>query len=100
MARSSAVRGGTRGKPRRAARPPAPPGTGHGLRTFLVLALCVALLGIGVVAGIVASYSRNLPDISRMADYQPSRSTRVMARDGSELASLYKENRVWAPIDT
>ena len=47
----------------------------------------------------VASYSRNLPDISRMADYQPERSTRVFARDGTVLADLYKENRIWVPID-
>jgi penicillin-binding protein 1A len=59
--------------------------------------LCV-LFAAGVVAGIVASYSRNLPDISRMADYQPSRTTRVFARDGTPLATLYKENRIWVPI--
>jgi len=58
----------------------------------------VALLGAGIVAGLVASYSRNLPDINRMADYQPSRSTRVFARDGSQLANLYTENRIWVPI--
>ena len=57
-----------------------------------------ALLGAGIVAGLVASYSRNLPDINRMADYQPSRSTRVFARDGSLLANLYTENRIWVPI--
>jgi penicillin-binding protein 1A len=34
-----------------------------------------------------------------MSDYQPERSTRVLARDGSELADLYKENRIWVPID-
>jgi penicillin-binding protein 1A len=56
------------------------------------------LLGAGIVAGLVASYSRNLPDINRMADYQPSRSTRVIARDGSLLANLYTENRIWVPI--
>ncbi len=58
----------------------------------------VVLLGAGIVAGLVASYSRNLPDINRMADYQPSRSTRVFARDGSQLANLYTENRIWVPI--
>ena len=58
----------------------------------------VVLLGAGIVAGLVASYSRNLPDINRMADYQPSRSTRVIARDGSLLANLYTENRIWVPI--
>ncbi len=33
-----------------------------------------------------------------MADYQPASSTRIYARDGSLLASVYKENRVWVPI--
>ncbi|MFN2459335.1 MAG: transglycosylase domain-containing protein [Candidatus Velthaea sp.] len=56
------------------------------------------LLGVGVVAGIVTSYSKNLPDINRMADYQPSRSTRVFARDGSLLANLYTQNRTWISI--
>ena len=55
--------------------------------TVLLLAM---VFGAGIVAGIVNSYSRNLPDISRMADYQPSRTTRVYARDGTLLASLYQ----------
>ena len=61
-------------------------------------ALLLVLFGIGTVAGIVATYSRKLPDISRMADYQPARSTRIFARDGTLIASVYKENRVWVPI--
>ncbi len=63
----------------------------------LALAL-VALFAMGTVAGMVAAYSRNLPDISRMADYQPASATRIFARDGTLLASVYKENRVWVPI--
>jgi penicillin-binding protein 1A len=59
----------------------------------------IVLFIAGSVSGIVAAYSRNLPDISRMADYQPARSTRIYARDGSLLANLYKENRIWVPID-
>jgi penicillin-binding protein 1A len=46
----------------------------------------------------VAAYGRNLPDISRMADYQPASTTRIFARDGTQLASVYKENRVWVPL--
>ena len=46
----------------------------------------------------MAAYARNLPDISRMADYQPASSTRIFARDGTQLASVYRENRVWVPI--
>ena len=60
--------------------------------------LLVLLFVAGITGGIVAAYSRNLPDISRMADYQPASSTRIFARDGSLLASVYKENRVWVPI--
>ena len=71
-------------------------------RGFMIVAIAlvfVALGSIGVVAGIVASYSNDLPDINRMADYQPSRSTRVFARDGSLLANLYRQNRTWVTID-
>jgi penicillin-binding protein 1A len=63
------------------------------------VALFAVLGALGIGGGLVWSYSRNLPDINRMADYQPSRSTRVFARDGTELADLYKENRIWVPID-
>jgi len=63
-----------------------------------VTALLLALFALGAVAGMVAAYARNLPDISRMADYQPASTTRIYARDGTPLASVYKENRVWVPI--
>src|SRR5579872_1487169 len=69
-----------------------------GMRGFLVGVLLLVLFGAGTIAGIIAAYSRNLPDISRMADYQPASSTRIFARDGTQLASVYKENRVWVPI--
>ncbi len=69
------------------------------LRYTAVALLLLVLFLAGSIAGVVAAYSRNLPDISRMADYQPARSTRVYARDGSLLANLYKENRLWLPID-
>ncbi len=69
------------------------------LRAALVTLLLLVLFVAGSVAGIVSAYSRNLPDISRMADYQPARSTRIYARDGTLLANLYKENRIWVPID-
>jgi penicillin-binding protein 1A len=56
------------------------------------------LVTTGTIAGLVYTYSRNLPDINKMADFQPSRSTRVYARDGTLIASLYRENRLWIPI--
>jgi penicillin-binding protein 1A len=71
---------------------------GRIVKILAVLLLFSVLLFVGIVAGIVASYSRNLPDINRMADYQPSRSTRVFARNGVQLANLFRENRTWVPI--
>src|SRR6202165_1437623 len=71
----------------------------RGLPICAVIVVFIALASVGVVAGIVASYSNDLPDINRMADYQPSRSTRVFARDGSLLANLYRQNRTWVTID-
>lgn len=67
-------------------------------RTLAITVFLLVLFAAGTIAGIVMAYSRNLPDISRMADYQPARSTRIFARDGSLLGSVYKENRVWVPI--
>ncbi len=69
------------------------------LRYVAVALFLIVLFLAGSIAGLVAAYSRNLPDISRMADYQPARSTRLYARDGTLLATLYKENRIWLPID-
>jgi penicillin-binding protein 1A len=65
---------------------------------FFTLAFLLVLGCAGIVAGIIYSYSRNLPDINRMADFQPSRSTRVYARDGQLLATLFKQNRIAVPI--
>ncbi len=71
---------------------------GRIVKAIVVLGVFAILLFVGIVAGIVASYSRNLPDINRMADYQPSRSTQVYARNGLQLANLYRENRIWVSI--
>jgi penicillin-binding protein 1A len=73
-------------------------GASRFVRAALVALLLVVLFCAGTVAGIVAAYSRNLPDISRMADYQPARSTRIFARDGTLVGSVYKENRTWVPL--
>jgi penicillin-binding protein 1A len=67
----------------------------YGTLTFAFLA---ALFAAGTVAGVVYSYSRNLPDINRMADFQPSKATRVYARDGELVETLYTQNRIFVPI--
>ncbi|MFY9718920.1 MAG: transglycosylase domain-containing protein, partial [Candidatus Cybelea sp.] len=67
-------------------------------RGLAIALFMLVLFAVGTIAGIVAAYARNLPDISRMADYQPATTTRIFARDGTQLASVYKENRVWVPL--
>ncbi|MDQ2681342.1 MAG: transglycosylase domain-containing protein, partial [Candidatus Eremiobacteraeota bacterium] len=85
-----------RRKPKRRARRPR---SGlRWLRYTLIGVVLVVLFVAGTIAGVVASYSKNLPDISRMADYQPARSTRIYARDGTLIANLHNQNRIWAPI--
>ncbi|MEO6913413.1 MAG: transglycosylase domain-containing protein [Candidatus Baltobacteraceae bacterium] len=74
------------------------PKRGRWLRYTLTGLLLIVLFVAGTFAGVIASYSKNLPDISRMADYQPARSTRIYARDGTLIANLYKQNRTWVPI--
>ena len=71
---------------------------GRLLYVAFAIAFLLVLFAAGTFAGIVYAYSRHLPDINRMADLQPSRSTHVYARDGSQLANLYTQNRIWAPI--
>lgn len=68
-------------------------------RIFLIAMFFVTLFAAGTIAGVIASYSQNLPDINRMADYQPERSTHIYARDGTLLANLYRQNREWVPIE-
>ena len=68
------------------------------LRGLSIASSLVVLFAVGTIAGMVAAYGRNLPDISRMADYQPASTTRIFARDGTQLAAVYKENRVWVPL--
>ncbi|MBD5655273.1 MAG: PBP1A family penicillin-binding protein [Candidatus Eremiobacteraeota bacterium] len=71
---------------------------GRVVYAVLATTFVAVLFAAGTVAGVVYSYSRNLPDINRMADFQPSRATRIYARDGTLLATLYKQNRIFVPI--
>jgi penicillin-binding protein 1A len=63
-----------------------------------ILVICV-FAPLGIIAGVTWAYQRDLPDINKMADFQPLRSTRVFARDGQLLANLYHENRIWVSLD-
>ena len=55
--------------------------------------LFCALAGGGAAAMLLYWASRDLPNITRIADYNPPQATTVLARDGSVLGLLYHEKR-------
>ncbi|HSK40186.1 MAG TPA: penicillin-binding protein 1A [Arenibaculum sp.] len=67
-----------------------------GILSGLVL---LAIAGAVGAIGIVYHYSRDLPDLEQLAEYQPSTVTRVHAGDGRLLAEFAAERRVFVPID-
>jgi penicillin-binding protein 1A len=56
------------------------------------------LVGVGVVAGLIWHFSKDLPDYSQLQDYEPPVVTRVHAVDGSLLGEYAKERRLYLPI--
>src|SRR6476661_2867771 len=55
----------------------------------------VAAIAVG---GLLWKVSRDLPDYTQLADYQPAVMTRVHAADGSLLAEYARERRMFIPI--
>lgn len=70
---------------------------------LLVTLFSIALLGLiaGIVALIVGMqyFSRDLPDYSRLKDYEPPNLTRIHAGDGRLLAEYAAERRVFVPYE-
>lgn len=60
---------------------------------LLCLGLFCVLLCVGVVWTLFYWASRDLPNISRIADYNPPQATTVLAKNGEVLGTLYIEKR-------
>ena len=58
-----------------------------------------AVAGIGLIAGVVWMYDRDLPDHEGLASYQPATLTRVYSGEGKVIAEFAKERRIFTPID-
>ncbi|MBL4739603.1 MAG: penicillin-binding protein 1A [Sneathiella sp.] len=72
------------------------------LLRFLVLSLCLLILG-GMVASAVVFYGfwhfgKGLPDYEQLARYEPPVMTRVHAADGSLIAEYARQRRLFVPI--
>lgn len=70
------------------------------LRFGLNLVLLTLLGGLILFAWAYWNFGRDLPDIAVLEDYRPAQTTRILASDGTLIATLYQENRVWAPLET
>lgn len=77
------------------------------LSRFLTLLLCSVLLFLGVGLAIAAdtayslyqSMSESLPSVAGLEEQGPPQTTRLFARDGRLIATLYRQNRKWVSLD-
>ncbi|HEU5300444.1 MAG TPA: penicillin-binding protein 1A [bacterium] len=75
--------------------------TNRAVRIGVVVGLCLLLLGTmttGAAIGMVVSFNRRLPDVAALYA-PPAEASRIFARDGQLVASLFQENRAIVPID-
>jgi len=70
----------------------------HRLRLLPLAALLVALVLGGLTVGVVGALAAYLPNRDRLLA-PPHQATRIFARDGQLVASFYRENREYAPIE-
>ncbi|MEM6487268.1 MAG: penicillin-binding protein 1A [Pseudomonadota bacterium] len=57
------------------------------------------LIGVLGMVGLIAVYSRDLPDGDELADYAPPLLSRVYSAEGKVIARYATENRVFVPIE-
>jgi len=63
-----------------------------------VVLVVLTIAGTGLVVGMALSFSGKLPDVTALYT-PPSEATRIFARDGQLIASLFRENRAIVPLD-
>jgi penicillin-binding protein 1A len=62
------------------------------------LGFTLLLIGVAVVVGLFNHFSKDLPDYSQLAKYDPPTVTRLYAADGKLLAEYATEKRVFVPL--
>jgi penicillin-binding protein 1A len=63
-------------------------------RRAILVALFFVAAALGSLSGVLFAYGNDLPEISRLDDYQPSTITRLLGRDGQVVAQFATERRV------
>lgn len=65
---------------------------------MLIMGLFLVVVGLAGAAGLYYHLSRDLPKISKLADYRPAVITSVYSDDGRKIAEFFKERRIVIPI--
>ncbi|MDJ0951264.1 MAG: penicillin-binding protein 1A [Alphaproteobacteria bacterium] len=61
-------------------------------------AIVLVTLGVFAVGYVLLGYSRDLPDVEQLANYEPPVVTRLHAADGRLIAEYAKKKRIFVPI--
>lgn len=68
------------------------------LLSLLMAAVLLVLAGAGALVYVVDYYDQDLPDYTKLANYEPPVTTRVYAGDGRLMAEFASEKRIFVPI--
>ncbi|MBX7192588.1 MAG: PBP1A family penicillin-binding protein [Sandaracinaceae bacterium] len=66
---------------------------------LFALAVVTTLIGAIGVVGLIAYYSRDLPDVRTLRDVEEPQTTRVVDRDDEVLGEIFTERRTVVPIE-
>lgn len=69
------------------------------LISFLSITLVGLVVGFGAAGFIYFKYSKDLPDVRQLKDYQPSTISRVYSDTDELIAEFYIEKRILAPLE-
>jgi penicillin-binding protein 1A len=69
------------------------------LKWLAVLAFVCFLMALGGAVGGYIYYSRDLPRITSLRDYQPATVTTVYADDNTKIGEFYRERRIVVPLE-
>ena len=65
---------------------------------LLVVGLFLGSLGLFAAMSTLSYYSRDLPTVEALKEYQPPQTTRILDRRGRLLSELFKERRTVVPV--
>lgn len=69
------------------------------LLSLLMAFVMLALAGAGGLVFLFEHYDHDLPDYTKLANYEPPVTTRIYAGDGRLMAEFASERRIFVPID-